>query len=229
MNMLQTVRARNERRVVTSARAGGDQDRIRTADAPDEDAVLAALTRAFLHDPAVRWLYPDTGQYLRWFPRFARAFGGKALALGTAHCIDGYAGCALWLPPGAGPDEEAVVDVVVRSVAPDRQDEVFALLEVMGQAHPQDAALVPAAHRRGRQPSAPRPRRRAAAPRARRVRPRRPAGLSRGHQHGKHPALRTARLPRRGLAARGFLPDDHRDVARKGNGVGVIFSGACTK
>jgi GNAT superfamily N-acetyltransferase len=139
MNMLQTVRARDERAVTTSAHAGGTQDRIRTAGASDEEAVLATLTRAFIHDPAVRWLYPDTGQYLRWFPRFARAFGGNALGLGTAHCIDGYAGCALWLPPGEGPEEANVVDVVERSVPQEqRRQEMFALLEAMGQAHPQE-------------------------------------------------------------------------------------------
>jgi ribosomal protein S18 acetylase RimI-like enzyme len=138
MNMLQTVRALHGRSAFTAAHAAGTHDRIRTAEGSEEDAVLAALTRAFIHDPAVRWLYPDTGQYLRWFPRFARAFGGNALGLSTAHCIEGYAGCALWLPPAEGPDEEAVVDVVARSVAPDRQEEIFALLEVMGQAHPQE-------------------------------------------------------------------------------------------
>ncbi len=138
MNMLLNTRALHGRSAYTSADAAGMQDRIRTACLSDEDAVLAALTRAFMHDPAVRWLYPDTGQYLRWFPRFARAFGGNALHLGTAHCIDGYAGCALWLPPGEVPDEAAIAGVVERSVARDRQDEMFALIEVMGQAHPQE-------------------------------------------------------------------------------------------
>ncbi len=138
MNVPQTVHARDERSATTSALATGAHDRIRTAEVSDEDAVVAALTRAFIHDPAVRWLYPDTGQYLRWFPRFARAFGGNALDLGTAHGIDGYAGCALWLPPEAGPDEAGVVDIIERSVPQaQRQQEMFALLEAMGQAHPQ--------------------------------------------------------------------------------------------
>lgn len=139
MNMLQTVHARDERFAITSALAAGTHEGIRTAEVSDEDAVLAALTRAFIHDPAVRWLYPDAGEYLRWFPRFARAFGGNALGLGTAHCIGGYAGCALWLPPGAGPDEARVVDIIERSVPKERRrQEMFALLEAMGQAHPQE-------------------------------------------------------------------------------------------
>jgi hypothetical protein len=35
---------------------------------------------------------------LEAFPRFARAFGGGAINLGTAQYYEGFSGVALWLP-----------------------------------------------------------------------------------------------------------------------------------
>jgi GNAT superfamily N-acetyltransferase len=82
---------------------------IRTATAADAERCLAVLTLAFGSDPPCRWACPDPQQYLEAFPRFARAFGGGAIDLGTAHYYEGFSGVALWLPPGAAPDEESLV------------------------------------------------------------------------------------------------------------------------
>ena len=82
---------------------------IRTATAIDAERCLATLTLAFGGDPPCRWAWPDPQQYLEAFPRFARAFGGGAIDHGTAHYYEGFFGAALWLPPGAAPDEESLV------------------------------------------------------------------------------------------------------------------------
>src|SRR5215475_13919701 len=80
---------------------------IRTAAVADAERCLAALTLAFSGDPPCRWAWPYPQQYLEAFPRFARAFGGWAIEHGTAHYYEGFSGVALWLPPGAAPDEES--------------------------------------------------------------------------------------------------------------------------
>lgn len=102
----------------------------------DERRVVATLLAAFAADPAVRWMYPDPQQYLTHFPGFVLAFAGKAFAHGTAEVLDGVAAAALWLPPGASPDETAVVDLLQRSVNERQQPDLFRLFEQMGAYHP---------------------------------------------------------------------------------------------
>jgi GNAT superfamily N-acetyltransferase len=102
----------------------------------DEERATSVLMLAFSADPAVRWVWPDPRQYLEDFPSFARAFGGRAFTQGTAYCLPGYVGAALWLPPGIGPDEDAIVDLFKRSTTEKRQAEVFEVLEQMGRYHP---------------------------------------------------------------------------------------------
>jgi GNAT superfamily N-acetyltransferase len=112
---------------------------IRTATAVDAERCLAVLTLAFGSDPPCRWAWPDPHQYLEAFPRFARAFGGNALALGTAHYAEGFAGVAWWLPPGAAPDEASLVRVIQETVAEARQDALFSMVEQMEAFHPREA------------------------------------------------------------------------------------------
>jgi len=109
---------------------------IRTATAADTERCLALLTLSFGGDPATRWTWPDPHQYLEAFPRFARAFGGAAVGLGTAHYYEGFAGVALWLPPGATPDEESLMNVFQETVDDDRRDTVFSVMEQMETYHP---------------------------------------------------------------------------------------------
>jgi hypothetical protein len=78
---------------------------FRTATAADLERCLAVLTLAFSSDPACRWAWPDSQQYLEAFPRFVRAFGGGAIDLGTAYYTENFAGVALWLPPGVATAE----------------------------------------------------------------------------------------------------------------------------
>jgi GNAT superfamily N-acetyltransferase len=76
---------------------------------------------------------------LEAFPRFARAFGGSALELGTAYYAERFAGVALWLPPGAAPDEASLVQVIQETVADARRDAVFSIFEHMEAFHPREA------------------------------------------------------------------------------------------
>lgn len=111
---------------------------VHTATPADEARVIDTLTLAFSADPATRWSWPNAQDYLSHFPRFARAFGGSAFSLGTAHATPGHAGAALWLPPGAQVDD-ALVDEVLRSaLAGAHRDHVFAVLDQMGAYHPSE-------------------------------------------------------------------------------------------
>jgi ribosomal protein S18 acetylase RimI-like enzyme len=104
-----------------------------------EANAIATLTLAFGSDPANRWCWPDTAEYLAAFPQFVRALGGNAFAAECAFEIAGGAGAALWLPPGVEPDEAELIALVQRSVHASRQSDVFELIQQMGQYHPKTA------------------------------------------------------------------------------------------
>jgi len=102
----------------------------------EENRAVSTLTLAFADDPAVRWMYPDDGEYQEHFPVFARAFGGRAFAVGTALEVDHFRGVSLWLPPGVHPDDDAVIDLITRSVPERDREPLFAMFEQMGDYHP---------------------------------------------------------------------------------------------
>lgn len=102
----------------------------------NENTAISTVLLAFSADPAARWLYPESQQYLEHFPSFIRAFAGAAFEHGSADCVDGYAGAALWLPPGIHSDEQALVSLLQRTVRERERADVFAVLERMDRYHP---------------------------------------------------------------------------------------------
>ncbi len=109
---------------------------IKTATAADEAGVIGVLTLAFSSDPIARWSQPDPQQYLTHFPVIAKAFGGEAFAQKTAYFADGYAGAALWLPPGFSPDEETMIGLVERTAPDATKGDIFGVFEEMAKYHP---------------------------------------------------------------------------------------------
>jgi hypothetical protein len=75
-----------------------NSSRVVTAGPADMEPLISAMVLAFAGDPVARWMYRDPQRYLAYFGRFVRAFAGKAFSTGTAWCIDGNLGGALWLP-----------------------------------------------------------------------------------------------------------------------------------
>jgi GNAT superfamily N-acetyltransferase len=108
---------------------------------PDFAAVLeselaravATIASAFAEDPVERWMYPGDDEYAAHFPEFVSAFGGEAM---TGWRLGDFAAVAFWIPAGAEPDGEAIVNVLSATVSPDRQADTFAVLEQMDAAHP---------------------------------------------------------------------------------------------
>ncbi len=114
------------------------EQKIKTATASDEASVIAVMLLAFGTDPAARWTWPDPQRYLEHFPKFVETLGGKAIAHGGAYCIDGYAGAALWLPPGVGPEEEKLTELFHRTAHEPSKKDALAVFEQMGSYHPQE-------------------------------------------------------------------------------------------
>jgi ribosomal protein S18 acetylase RimI-like enzyme len=110
---------------------------VTTAKNSDKDACVALIALAFGNDPAARWAYKEPAAYLEHFPAFIRAFGCAAFDHDTAHHIEGTA-AALWIPPGAEPDEGPLMALIERSVPAEDHTEVFAVFEQMGEAHPEE-------------------------------------------------------------------------------------------
>ena len=111
---------------------------IKTVTTSDEAQAIAVVVLAFGADPAARWTWPDPQQYLMHFPSFVKALGGNAFAHGGAYYVDGYAGAALWLPPGVRPDENALITLLQRTGSARVQKDLSAVFEQMERYHPQD-------------------------------------------------------------------------------------------
>lgn len=110
----------------------------RIAETGEWPLLIETLVSSFDADPAVRWMYPDAQQYQRHFPAFVHAFGGRAIEHGTAYCADWYSGVALWLPPGVGPDEDALMALLEATVDERERPALFAMFEQMGSYHPSE-------------------------------------------------------------------------------------------
>jgi ribosomal protein S18 acetylase RimI-like enzyme len=98
--------------------------------------VIDTVVLAFAADPVARWCWPDSHQYLSAMPPFVRAFGGGAFLHEGAHCTDGYAGAALWLPPGVHPQEEALGELIETTVPDSLQGDLVAVFAQMATYHP---------------------------------------------------------------------------------------------
>lgn len=111
---------------------------IKIATSFDEAGLIGVLTLAFSTDPMARWSFPDPAEYLANFPVLAKAFGGNAFANGSAYFADGYAGAALWLPPGIAPDEETMIGLVEKTAPDSIKNDLFGVFEQMDKFHPKE-------------------------------------------------------------------------------------------
>jgi ribosomal protein S18 acetylase RimI-like enzyme len=83
-------------------------------------------------------MYPSPENYLRHFPEFVKGLGGRSFGCGTCYFIGDVHAAALWLPPGVGPDEEALMNLVGRSLAGQQQETLVAMVEQMRRYHPDE-------------------------------------------------------------------------------------------
>ncbi len=114
----------------------GAEGIIKTAGTSGRRQIVDVITLAFATDPIARWAYPNSQQYLEYFPNFIRLFGGRAFDTETAYYINGFSAAALWLPPDVQPDEDALVALFQNTVSHELHDDLFAFFEQMGKFHP---------------------------------------------------------------------------------------------
>jgi GNAT superfamily N-acetyltransferase len=134
----------------------GNSSRVATARPADMEPLISVMVLAFAADPVARWMYRDPQRYLTYFGRFIRAFAGKAFSTGTAWCIDGHLGGALWLPPGVEPDKDAIATILDESVPRDVTTDVNAMFAEMTTYRPRNPhwylptiVIEPHLHRKG--------------------------------------------------------------------------------
>ena len=111
---------------------------IRAALEAERSQVVSTIVAGFITDPVARWCFPGCDSYLAHMPEFVNAYGGKAFENGTAWVEEHLSGAALWLPPGEGPDEEALGAFVSSAIAPEKQGPLLAALEELGGYHPHE-------------------------------------------------------------------------------------------
>jgi hypothetical protein len=85
-----------------------DEPSIRVVQHGEVPRAVSVQVTAFSADPIMRWLWPEPREYLRHLPDLAHGFGGRAFAHGSAHVAGELLGGTLWLPPGIGPDDDAL-------------------------------------------------------------------------------------------------------------------------
>lgn len=110
--------------------------KIKIASASDQGCLISVLTLAFAVDPMARWSLSDPAKYLTAFPSITKAFGGNAFEKGTAYVADGFAGAALWLPPGIESDEESLKRLFEQNTADDIKEDMQEIFGQMEKFHP---------------------------------------------------------------------------------------------
>jgi ribosomal protein S18 acetylase RimI-like enzyme len=111
---------------------------VKTALESDESAVIDTLKLAFAADPATRWVWPDSQKYAANFSLFAKAFGGKAFAHGSAHYVGNYSGAALWLPPNIHPDVDQLTELLKSTGSNEAKKDGPVIFEKMSGYHPSE-------------------------------------------------------------------------------------------
>jgi GNAT superfamily N-acetyltransferase len=99
---------------------------------------IAPLVTAFMDDPVIRWVYPEPARYLDGFGRLVEAIAAPAFERSTAELDPDGVAAAIWIEPGAQPDEEHLAERLAETVAAARIADVLALLERMDEQHPQE-------------------------------------------------------------------------------------------
>lgn len=111
---------------------------VRVAAASEADAVLDTLMLAFSTDPCLRYLLWSPAAFFKGFRPFATGMGGAAVGQGTAWLADDGAAAALWLPPGASSDRDAMLAVIGELAREEKLPVLGEVGETMAAYHPEE-------------------------------------------------------------------------------------------
>jgi hypothetical protein len=81
---------------------------IRSATSGEMFHAIGAIVAAFITDPIARFAWPSPHDHLRGMPLAAQEFAGASFEHRTAYVSADFCGAALWLPPGAHANGEAL-------------------------------------------------------------------------------------------------------------------------
>ena len=111
---------------------------MRPVEASEVARAWDVLTLAFAADPCTRYIWPKPYAFMAGYPRLLQAIGGPLLERGRVFATEDFSAAALWLPPGARPDSEAIDVLIGETVRPETQ----AVAEQVGQGmdahHPKE-------------------------------------------------------------------------------------------
>ena len=110
---------------------------IRTVEQAERRRATNIQLLAFASDPVIRWLWPEPDAFVRHFPELVHAFGGRAFDNRAAHVTEDYRGGTLWLPPGVGPDDDAMEALARDTVSEPARSELRSIFEQMSESAPQ--------------------------------------------------------------------------------------------
>jgi hypothetical protein len=122
---------------------------VRTMTPDEEGPAIAIMVLAFAADPIMRWAWPHIHRYMAAMPRFVRASGGGAFAHGAGYCTNDCTGAALCLPPGVGPDDDRLDELMASTASPAAREAGRAIFHQAQYPPPGRAALVLATRGRG--------------------------------------------------------------------------------
>lgn len=100
--------------------------------------IINVIVLAFSADPVMRWMYPDSKQFVETFPNFVRLFGGKAFETGSAYYVEGFGAASLWLPPNISPNNGALISLFEHTIHCDILDELLYIFEETENFHPKE-------------------------------------------------------------------------------------------
>jgi ribosomal protein S18 acetylase RimI-like enzyme len=109
---------------------------VRAVEEAERQRALSIQMLAFIADPVIRWLWPEPDAYLDHFPALLAGFGGRAFDHRTAYVTDDFRGGTLWLPPGVGPDDDALEALAHDRVPEPTRSVLLQIFEQMGASVP---------------------------------------------------------------------------------------------
>ncbi len=104
------------------------------ASASDTALARATLITAFAADPFTRWAMPDPAAFLEAFPHVLAHMGALGHPAGRGFLAVDHRAAALWIPPGHGPDMDALGSALADLAMPEEAPDVF---EAMARHHPE--------------------------------------------------------------------------------------------
>ena len=85
--------------------------------ATEKARIVSTLTLAFASDPFMRWLLPESEDYLAKFPEFLEVEGlSLSLQHNSSFATESFEGASFWLPPDTHADEAQLVQWMSENV-----------------------------------------------------------------------------------------------------------------